>query len=172
VYQIKRMAHPSYSCPIFGLMTEYIDGLAEYAKTLKTVHDSNFQQGDSPGWFDLRQHDFPGVEVVDRYTYRIRIKGKYPQFKYWLAMPFFAPMPWEAERFHAQPGMKDKNLTLHWYPIGTGPYMLTVNNPNLRMVMERNPNFHGETWPHPLADIVRNITSVIGHTKIKYEQLD
>ena len=25
--------------------------------------------------------------------------------------------------------------------------MLTENNPNLRMVMERNPNFHGETYP-------------------------
>jgi len=147
VYQIKRMAHPRYNCPIFGLMTEYIDGLAEYANALKTAYDQTRQQSDYPDWLDLRQHDFPGVEVVDRYTYRIRIKGKYPQFKYWLAMPFFAPMPWEAERFHAQPGMKDKNLTLHWYPIGTGPYMLTANNPNLRMVMERNPNFHGEAYP-------------------------
>ena len=34
-----------------------------------------------------------------------------------------------------------------WYPVGTGPYMLTENNPNRRMVLERNPNFHGETYP-------------------------
>ena len=88
-----------------------------------------------------------GVEVLDRYRYRIRIKGKYPQFVYWLAMPFFAPMPWEADKFHSQPGMAEKNLTLDWYPIGTGPYMLTENNPNARMVLERNPNFHGETYP-------------------------
>ncbi|NNG12993.1 MAG: peptide ABC transporter substrate-binding protein, partial [Halobacteria archaeon] len=27
------------------------------------------------------------------------------------------------------------------------PYMLTVNNPNRQMVMVRNPNFHGETYP-------------------------
>jgi ABC-type transport system substrate-binding protein len=39
----------------------------------------------------------PGVEVIDRHTYRIRLKGKYPQFLYWLAMPFFAPVPWEAD---------------------------------------------------------------------------
>jgi oligopeptide transport system substrate-binding protein len=25
--------------------------------------------------------------------------------------------------------------------------MLTENNPNLRMVLERNPNFHGEPYP-------------------------
>ena len=84
---------------------------------------------------------------MDPSTYRIRIKGKYPQFAYWLAMPFFAPMPWEAEAFYAQPGMKARNITLDWYPVGTGPFMLTENNPNLRMVLARNPNFRGETYP-------------------------
>ena len=147
VYQIKRLAHPRYNSPIFGLMTEYIDGLIEYSRTLKDAYDRASHEDGFTGWLDLREYDFPGAEVIDRHTYRIRIKGKYPQFKFWLAMPFFAPMPWEAERFHAQPGMKEKNLTLHWYPIGTGPYMLTVNNPNLRMIMQRNPNFHGETYP-------------------------
>ncbi|TNF98783.1 MAG: peptide ABC transporter substrate-binding protein [Gammaproteobacteria bacterium] len=147
VYQIKRMAHPSTNSPIYGVMEEYIDGLGEYAKQLKEAFRQQQAQQSSPVWLDLRQFELAGVKATGRYTYQVRIKGKYPQFKYWLAMPFFAPMPWEADRFHTQPGMKDKNLTLHWYPIGTGPYMLTVNNPNLRMVMERNPNFHGETYP-------------------------
>jgi ABC-type transport system substrate-binding protein len=62
-------------------------------------------------------------------------------------MPFFAPMPPEADRFHAAPGMEKRNLTLDWYPVGTGPYMLTVNNPNRQMVLERNPNFHEELYP-------------------------
>jgi oligopeptide transport system substrate-binding protein len=87
------------------------------------------------------------VELVDRYTYRIRLHGLYPQFTYWLAMPFFAPIPVEADQFYSQPGMKEKNITLDWYPVGTGPYMLTINNPNRKMVMERNPNFHGERYP-------------------------
>jgi ABC-type transport system substrate-binding protein len=43
--------------------------------------------------------------------------------------------------------MAKKNLTLDWYPVGTGPYMLTENNPNRMMVLERNPNYHGETYP-------------------------
>ena len=51
------------------------------------------------------------------------------------------------DQFYAQPGMAEKNITLDWYPVGTGPYMLTVNNPNRRMVLERNPNFHLETYP-------------------------
>jgi ABC-type transport system substrate-binding protein len=62
-------------------------------------------------------------------------------------MPFFAPVPREADRFFAQPGMAEKNLTLDWWPVGTGPYMLTENDPNRRMVLSRNPNFHGQTYP-------------------------
>ncbi len=56
-------------------------------------------------------------------------------------------MPWEADYFYSQPGMNDKNITLDWYPIGTGAFMLKENNPNRRMVLERNPNFHGEAYP-------------------------
>ena len=77
----------------------------------------------------------------------MRVQGKYPQFIYWLAMPFFSPVPPEADRFYAQPGMVEKNITLDWYPVGTGPYMLTVNNPNRKMVLERNPNYKGELYP-------------------------
>ena len=85
--------------------------------------------------------------MLDKYRYRLTLRGQYPQFIYWLAMPFFAPVPMEVDRFYSQPGMKERNLTLDWYPVGTGPYMLTINNPNLQMVMERNPNFHGERYP-------------------------
>src|SRR5688500_11245922 len=35
IYQIKRLAHPRLHSPIFGLMAEYIVGMAEYAETLK-----------------------------------------------------------------------------------------------------------------------------------------
>jgi ABC-type transport system substrate-binding protein len=62
-------------------------------------------------------------------------------------MPFFAPVPHEADRFYSQAGMKERNITLDWYPVGTGPYMLTVNNPNRQMILSRNPNFHGESYP-------------------------
>jgi ABC-type transport system substrate-binding protein len=140
VYQIKRLAHPRLHSPIYGLMEEYIVGLKEFSAALK--------KADKPGvWLDLRQHRLEGVELVDKHTFRVRLNGSYPQFVYWLAMPFFAPIPWEADRFFAQPGMEAKNFTLDWWPVGTGPYMLTENNPNARMVLEKNPNFHGETYP-------------------------
>lgn len=143
IYQIKRLAHPRLHSPIFGLMADYIVGLKEYAETLRK------EVGATPKdeYLDLRSFPLTGVEKVDDYTYRIKIKGKYPQFMYWLAMPFFSPIPWEADRFYAQAGLAKKNITLDWYPIGTGPYMLTENDPNRIMVLERNPNFHGEFFP-------------------------
>ncbi|MGE5638466.1 MAG: ABC transporter substrate-binding protein, partial [Clostridia bacterium] len=139
IYQIKRLAHPRLHSPIFGLMAEYIVGLNEFAKLLKD------QKGE--GWLDLRKFPLEGVERVDDHAFRIKLKGSYPQFVYWLAMPFFAPVPWEAERFFSQPGMAEKNFTFDWWPVGTGPYVLTENNPNARMVLERNPNFRGEPYP-------------------------
>ncbi|NMG15393.1 ABC transporter substrate-binding protein [Aromatoleum bremense] len=141
VHQIKRLAHPRLHSPIFELMAEYIPGLKVLQKRLADEAQRN------PGWIDLTAHALPGVEVVDRHTYRITLKGAYPQFLYWLSMPFFAPVPPEADRFFGQPGMAERNLTLDWWPIGTGPFMLAENNPNARMVLVRNPNYRGDPYP-------------------------
>lgn len=124
VYQIKRLANPKLQSPISEMMKNYIVGFEKFAE----------------------QKGF-GAEVISRYQYRIRIKGKSPQFIFWLAMPFFAPMPWEADAFYEQAGLRDKNITLDWFPIGTGAYFLAENNPNRRMILLKNPNFHGETYP-------------------------
>ncbi|GFO71983.1 oligopeptide transport system substrate-binding protein [Bathymodiolus japonicus methanotrophic gill symbiont] len=137
VHQIKRLVHPQISSPIAELMKQYIAGLSDYALTIK----------DQPRTA-LKDFAISGVEVIDKYRYKIRIKGKYPQFIYWLAMPFFAPMPWEADAFYSQQGLIDKNITLDWQPLGTGPFMLEENNPNLQMVMLKNPNYHAAFYPH------------------------
>ncbi|MFH0786597.1 MAG: ABC transporter substrate-binding protein [Pseudomonadota bacterium] len=147
VYQIKRLAHPRLYSPIFGLMSEIIVGLKEYAIVLRKANQELVKTGRSKTFLDLNRYPLEGVQVMDRYTYQVKLKGKYPQFVYWLAMSFFAPVPEEVERFYSQPGMAEKNFNLDWYPVGTGPYMLTKNNPNRQMVLERNPNFHGETYP-------------------------
>jgi ABC-type transport system substrate-binding protein len=141
IYEIKRLASPRLHSPILGLMSEYIVGLGEFAERLKRF-DTRKQD-----WLDLRKHRLEGVEKIDDYTYRVKLKGRYPQFVYWLAMPFFSPVPWEAEKFFQQPGMAEKNFTLDWWPVGTGAYMLTENNPNARMELVKNPNFRGEPYP-------------------------
>ena len=157
VYEIKRLAHPRLHSPIFGLMSDYIVGLKEYSHTLRAAANQQLETQDKGIYLDLNNFPLEGAQVVDSHTYRIKIKGKYPQFMYWLAMPFFAPIPWEADRFYTQQGLVEKNITLDWYPVGTGPYMLTDNNPNLMMVLEKNPNFHGEAYP--VGDTTDNLRS-------------
>jgi ABC-type transport system substrate-binding protein len=143
IYQLKRLAHPRLHSPIFGMMADKIVGLKALGEALGKAAKN--LPGDE--WLDLDAYPLSGVEKVDSHTWRIRLKGKYPQFLYWLAMPFFAPVPREVDRFYAQPGMAAKNLTLDWWPVGTGPFMLSENDPNRRMVLSRNPNFHGQTYP-------------------------
>ncbi|MBD3754270.1 MAG: ABC transporter substrate-binding protein [Gammaproteobacteria bacterium] len=149
VYAIKRMGLRQNHSPILDTMQQYIVGLSDfsarvsqaYADKIKANPDAKAQ------FFDLRNYAISGVKVIDKYRFSIRIKGDYPQFLYWLSMNFFAPIPWEAERFYKQPGLMAKNITLDTSPVGTGPYYLAENNPNKRMRLLANPNFHEEFYP-------------------------
>ena len=143
VYQIRRLAHPRVQSPILGLMADYIVGLKDLAKALAEAAKGQPKHA----YLDIQAFPFAGAYVVDRHTYRVRIKGKYPQFVYWLAMPFFAPVPEEAERFYRQPGMAEKNFTLDWQPVGTGAYYLAENDPNRVMRLARNPHYHDDFYP-------------------------
>ncbi len=145
VYEIKRLASPKTQSPIAGLMSHYILGFTAYMKTLDKAFKEAKQHGKH--FVNLCNYPLAGAKVIDKYHYQIVLKGKYPQFIYWLAMPFFAPIPWQADAFYSQPGLAKNNISFDWYPIGSGPYMLTVNNPNSKMVLEENPNFHGEKYP-------------------------
>jgi len=153
VYQIKRLADPKNNSPIYGLMSEYITGLKDFRNKISEIRklDNN-----KSTFIDLNKYDLSGAKVIDKYIYEITLTKEYPQFIYWLAMPFFSPMPWEAEKFYLQPGLEDKNITLDWYPIGTGPYMLTKNDPNKIMLLEKNPMFHTEYFPEVDLSIPEN----------------
>jgi len=140
VYQIKRLAAPEIHSPILGVMEKYIVGLPGYVKLLK----KNCKPEE---YCDLRKYPLEGVKVIGPYHYRILIKGLYPQFKYWLAMPFFAPIPWEADYFYSQKGLDEHNIGFDWFPVGTGPYQLTENNPNQQMVLSKNTLHRIEYYP-------------------------
>lgn len=149
VYAFRRLASPRVVSPVFGVLAGHIAGLRDYAEQLKHA-DAQLQAAAGDGftpWLDLRAYAFDGVKALDDHTLRITVKGKYPQFKYWLAMTFTAPVPWEADRFYHQPGMAQHNLSLNTWPVGTGPYMLVESLVNRRHVLARNPNFRGEPYP-------------------------
>jgi len=162
VYQIKRLAHPKLECPLFSTMAKYILGLDELAQGLQgelnrirterrkekgALYNQERDEREDPILLDLDAFPLEGARVVDRYTYQITLKRKYPQFVYWLAMPFFAPMPREADRFYEQAPLIARNLKLDNRPVGTGPYTLKTYLPNKEITLSRNENFHEETYP-------------------------
>lgn len=145
VYSIKRIANPRIISPVYGTMENHLPGLKDFAAKVRE-EDKRLRANLSPQdrdlpFLDLRRIDFNGVSAPDKYTLRIEVKGKYPQFPNWLAMTFFSPIPWEAEAFYAQKGMAKNNLSLNYWPVGTGPYMLVESIENRKHVMERNTNF-------------------------------
>ncbi|HQR57229.1 MAG TPA: ABC transporter substrate-binding protein [Burkholderiaceae bacterium] len=151
VYGIKRLATTRIKSPSFSPMAEHIKGLKDYG-VLISKEDEKLRNGKpltdrNLPFLDFRQFPLAGVEAIDDHTLRIRLDGKYPQFKYWLTMSFFSPVPWEVDRFYAQPGMAERNLSMNYWPVGTGPYMLTEYQENRRHVLSRNPNFRGEPYP-------------------------
>ena len=152
VYSIKRLASPRVISPIFGTMSAYLPGLKDYATELRRF-DKHLKSAIAPTerdlpWMDLRQLPLSGVSAPEKHLLRIEVKGKYPQFSNWLSMTFFAPIPWEAEKFYSQKGMARNNLSLNYWPVGTGPYRLVESIENRRHVMERNPLFRNtELYP-------------------------
>ncbi len=151
VYALKRHATTRIEAPVFSVFAEYVIGLKEYAEQVKRedaklLADLPPDSRDKP-FLDFRRWPLAGAQALDKYTLRIRLKGKYPQWSYWLAMPFMAPVPWEADAFYAQPGMNENGLSLNQWPIGTGPYLMAEFVRDRRHVMRRNPNFRGETYP-------------------------
>ncbi len=145
VYAIKRIASPRVVSPAFSTLSSHIIGLREMRDAIRREDAAEHH----PAFLDLRKIPFPenGVSAPDPYTLVIRIRGKYPQFQDWLTMSFFAPVPWEAEAFYANPGFKENSIGLAWWPVGTGPYMMTAYEENRRHVLSRNPDFHFSAYP-------------------------
>ena len=116
VYAIKRLADPEIGSPMLGFMSHYIVGWDEFSKQLGQIPRD--------GWLNLDEYPMEGLKVLDDRTFAITIKGRYPQFRYWLAMHFFSPISPEVDRFYHNPGFAERNLTLDWWPVGAGPFMM------------------------------------------------
>ena len=152
VYQFKRLASPYVPTPIplYNLLNEHIVGLKDLGDKLKKERAEALKtrppRDQYLPWRDLREVELAGARALDERTLELRVNGKYPQMKFWLAMMVAVPFPWEADRFYAQRGMVDNTLTINAWPIGTGPFMLTEQSAN-RYVLQRNPNYRGDPYP-------------------------
>ena len=151
VYALKRHASPRVEAPVFAVFSEHVLGLAEYKTLLRRESDQQLaglpqNLADKP-FLDLRRWPLAGAEAVNDHLLRIRLKGRYPQWQYWMATTFLSAIPWEVDAFYAQPGMAANSLGWNQWPVGSGPFMMTESVQDRRHVMSRNPNYRVETYP-------------------------
>jgi oligopeptide transport system substrate-binding protein len=162
VWQIKRLAHPALECPILPVLEEAVEGMHELAGALSAelgriraerkaavgaLYNQERDERANPIFLDLDRFELPGARALDDLTLQIVLKKKYPQMKYWLAMPFFAPMPKEADRFYAQGPLVERSITLDTSAVGTGAFRFETFNPNMEIVLTRNENYRGDPYP-------------------------
>jgi ABC-type transport system substrate-binding protein len=120
-YSLKRLLDPALRSPWMWI----VDGKLVGADALHAGPKGN-------GKFD---YDTPiaGLEVVDRYTLRIRLTKPDYNFPYILAMPAAAAVPREVVEAYG--------IDFGAHPVGTGPYLLREYQRSNRIVLEANPGY-------------------------------
>ncbi|HBQ44670.1 MAG TPA: peptide ABC transporter substrate-binding protein [Thiomicrospira sp.] len=145
IYAIKRMAVKRNKSPILTSMNQFIVGLENYSTNISKEFDLKED-------YQLKNHNIIGVKKLSDTEFSITIKGIYPQFVYWLSMNFFAPIPWEAVAFYDQRVLKDKNISLDTFPVGTGAYQMIEHIPNKVIRLTANPNYNHGFYPSEASD--------------------
>src|SRR5581483_5351309 len=131
-YALKRLLDPAVKSPWLWLVEGKLAGGDEArAKAQKS------------GRFDY-DAPLPGLEVVDRYTLRIRLKAPDLRFIYALAVPNTGAIAREVVQRYGN------DIGAH--PVGTGPFMLGEYKRSSRIVLMANPHFRGMTY-EPVAPL-------------------
>ena len=136
-YGWQRMSDPKVECPIVSSLGDYVEGLWDNFQAAKKNNDV----------LDYAR-PLPGVEVVDDYTFRIRLKKPYPQLIYWMAMHFASPVAREAVEYY-DPKKYPGRDSFSFHPVGHGPYAWVkdsyVRGQRIRFV--RHPRYITSSFP-------------------------
>lgn len=146
-----RLCDPRLASPIYSTLKGFLLGMDECSAYLSRTGES-----------DYRKVPLKGFEQTGPHSFRLILSRNYPQALYWMAMHFFSPMPQEALDFYRRPELAEQGISLGRWPVGTGAYMLAVNETDSRFVLRKNPyfKFRGEDYPAasgkrlPLVDTV------------------
>ena len=134
---LTRLCDPSIASPVFSSLKSFIAGMDACSAAIAA----------SSRPCDYRKIPFAGIEALDKYTLRLNLTRKYPQAVYWLAMHFFAPVPWEALAFYEQPEVAALGLSFNFWPVGTGAFMMDAFEQDAHLLLVRNPNHRPDPYP-------------------------
>jgi oligopeptide transport system substrate-binding protein len=120
-YSMKRLMDPKVASPNLWLIEGRVMGVEE--AIAKAKKEGRFD-------YDAR---VPGLELLDRYTLRIRLQKPDYSFVYILAMQNIGAQAREVvEKYGSDIGA---------HPVGTGPFRLREWKRSSKIVLEKNPNF-------------------------------
>jgi ABC-type transport system substrate-binding protein len=122
-YAIKRLRDPRNRAPYAFLFQGKLTGLDE-------LHDAAVKSGR----FDYSRA-IAGIEVLDRYTIRFRLKEPDYTFLYRFTMPQTAPVAREVIEAYGEDTMS--------HPVGTGAFRLAEWTRRQKISLERNPGYRG-----------------------------
>ncbi|MEP7206979.1 MAG: ABC transporter substrate-binding protein [Casimicrobiaceae bacterium] len=129
IYSLKRLIDPKMRSPYAFLVENKFVGLDELAEAAK-----------KSGKFDY-DTKIPGLEAVDRYTIRMRLKDTDYNLPYVLAHePTSAVAREVVEKYADESGRIMSN------PVGTGPYKLARWVRSSKIFLEANPDYRGFVW--------------------------
>jgi oligopeptide transport system substrate-binding protein len=129
IYSLKRLADPKIRSPWTWLVDGKIVGLDEQAAKAKEM-----------GTFDYATK-ISGLEAVDRYTLRIRLKQPDYNLPYVLAHEPTSAVAREVIAAYADEGGRAMSN-----PVGTGPYKLAKWIRSSKIFLEANPDYRGFVW--------------------------
>lgn len=142
-FALARIADPEVGSPVVDTFAR-LHGFRDFSARLQAARAD-------PAFAALPRHEqyagaggIAGVRVLDPLTVEIELDEPYPQIVYWFAMPFTAPMPWEAVAAYdgreGRPALAD-------HPVGAGPFRLGHYDRLSRITLERNDNWYGIRHP-------------------------
>jgi oligopeptide transport system substrate-binding protein len=143
-FELMRLADPDVVSPIAPNLAK-IEGFRAFGQRLKGLRAAD------PQFAALRidrQYQsaggIPGVVVRGSYELEILLSERNPQLLFWFAMPFTAPVPWEAVAYWDG---RDGREFFKDHPVGSGPFKVAYFDKHRRIVLERNQNWYGILHP-------------------------
>lgn len=146
-FTLMRLADPKVNSPVAPTFVRIV-GFTEFAEKLAARREADPAFGERR--VDQQYADvggIAGVRVVSPLELDVELTEPYPQLRYWLAMEFTTPVPWEAIAYWDGKGRD----AFAEHPVGTGPFRLAVYDKRSRIVFARNPNWFGIRDPEAKA---------------------
>jgi ABC-type transport system substrate-binding protein len=143
-FALARIADPKVGSPVVEPFSNLEDFQA-FGERLTARRESDAAFAARPVHEQYREvGPIAGIETPSPAILEITLARPYPQIRYWFAMEFSAPIPWEAIAWYdgeeGRPRFDD-------HPVGSGPFQLTRYDKRAIFVLEKSANWYGVRHP-------------------------